>query len=127
MRTITTTTPGNGLPSPNFEFEVLDGNDIPESWVGRRVGVQTITAGPGMKVGLLQSKSAWRLVLVVDDRTGEALCIPWIAVEAVSLLEVEAPGSPKMAAQSAEEEPHPEREGTQKGSELRWWRRVFGG
>jgi hypothetical protein len=72
-------------PPPSLEFEVLDGNDIPQSWVGREVGVETVT-GPGMTVGWLQSKSTWRLV-VVDDRTGEPRCIPWVAVQAVFLLE----------------------------------------
>jgi hypothetical protein len=72
-------------PPPSLEFEVLDGNDIPQSWVGREVGVETVT-GTGMTVGWLQSKSTWRLV-VVDDRTGEPRCIPWVAVQAVFLLE----------------------------------------
>jgi hypothetical protein len=74
-------------PLPSFELEVIDGNDIPESWVGRQVGVE-IVSDPEITVGWLQSKSAWRLV-VVDDRTGEARYIPWIGVEAVSLLEEE--------------------------------------
>jgi hypothetical protein len=74
-------------PLPSFELEVLDGNDIPESWVGRQVGIETVS-DPEITVGWLQSKSAWRLV-VVDDRTGEARYIPWIGVEAVSLLEEE--------------------------------------
>ena len=72
---------------PSFELEVLDGNDIPESWVGQQVGVETVSS-PEITVGWLQSKSAWRLV-VVDDRTGEIRYIPWIGVEAVSLLEEE--------------------------------------
>ena len=77
-----------GPPLPSFDFEVLDGNDLPESWVGRRVGVETVTSPQRLTVGQLQSKSAWRLI-VVDDRTGEVRCIPWIVVEAVSLLEEE--------------------------------------
>jgi hypothetical protein len=75
-------------PLPSFELEVLDGNDLPESWVGRQVSVETVTSPQRLTVGQLQSKSAWRLI-VVDDRTGEVRCIPWIAVEAVSLLEEE--------------------------------------
>jgi hypothetical protein len=77
----------SGPPLPSFELEVLDGNDIPESWVGQQVGVETVSS-PEITVGWLQSKSAWRLV-VVDDRTGEIRYIPWIGVEAVSLLEEE--------------------------------------
>ncbi len=77
-----------GDSSPlNLEFEVLDGNDVPHSWVGRKVGIETVTA-PGMVVGWLQSKSAWRLV-IVDDRTGEPRCVPWVALEAIFLLEEE--------------------------------------
>jgi hypothetical protein len=72
---------------PSFELEMLDGNDIPESWVGQQVGVETVSS-PEITVGWLQSKSAWRLV-VVDDRTGEIRHIPWIGVESVSLLEEE--------------------------------------
>jgi hypothetical protein len=74
-------------PIPSFELKVLDGNDIPESWIGQQVSVETVSS-PEITAGWLQSKSAWRLV-VVDDRTGEARCIPWIEVEAVSLLEEE--------------------------------------
>jgi len=77
----------SGSALPGFEIEVLDGNDIPESWVGRQVGVETVS-DPEITVGWLQSKSAWRLV-IVDDRTGEARYIPWIGVEAISLLEEE--------------------------------------
>jgi hypothetical protein len=77
-----------GPPLPSVDFEVLDGNDLPESWVGRQVGVETVTSPQRPTVGQLQSKSAWRLV-VVNERTGEVRCIPWIAVEAVSLLEEE--------------------------------------
>jgi hypothetical protein len=72
-------------PPLNLQFEVLDGNDVPHSWVGRKVGVETVTA-PRMVVGWMQSKSTWRLV-VVDDRTGEPWCVPWIAVEAIFLFE----------------------------------------
>ncbi len=73
--------------SPPFSpgFEVLDGDDVPHSWVGRKVGVETVTA-PGLVVGWLQSKSAWRLV-VVEDQTGEPKCMPWVAVEAIFLFE----------------------------------------
>src|SRR5215211_3413525 len=74
-------------PIPSFELEVLDGNDIPESWIGQQVGVE-IVSSPEITAGWLQSKSAWRLV-VVDHRTEEARYIPWIEVEAVSLLEEE--------------------------------------
>jgi len=77
-----------GPPIPSFDFEVLDGNDLPESWVGRQVGVETVTSPQELTIGQLQSKSAWRLI-VIDDRTGKVRCIPWIAVEAVSLLEEE--------------------------------------
>jgi hypothetical protein len=72
-------------PPLTTEFEVLDGNDVPHSWVGRKVGVETVSA-PGLVVGWLQSKSAWRLV-VVEDQTGEPWCVPWVAVEAVFLFE----------------------------------------
>ncbi len=73
--------------SPPFRpgFEVLDGDDVPDSWVGRKVGVETLTA-PGVIEGWLQSKSTWRLV-VVDDRMGEPKCVPWVAVEAIFLME----------------------------------------
>jgi hypothetical protein len=74
----------------SLEIEVLDGNDVPHSWVGRKVGVETVTA-PGMVVGWLQSKSAWRLV-IVEDRTGEPRYVPWVAVEAIFLLEEEPEG-----------------------------------
>ena len=77
-------------PPHNLEFEVLDGNDVPHSWVGGKVGVKTITAS-GLIVGWLQSKSAWRLV-VVEDRTGEPWCVPWVAVEAIFLFEEEPEG-----------------------------------
>ena len=77
-------------PPLSLEFEVLDGNDVPHSWVGGKVGVETITAS-GLIVGWLQSKSAWRLV-VVEDRTGEPWCVPWVAVEAISLFEEEPEG-----------------------------------
>ncbi len=73
----------SGSFSPGFE--VLDGDDVPDSWVGRKVGVETLTA-PGVIVGWLQSKSTWRLV-VVDDRTGEPRCVPWAALEAIFVLE----------------------------------------
>lgn len=88
-------------PPPSLEFEVLDGNDIPQSWIGREVGVETVS-GPGMTVGWLQSKSTWRLV-VVDDRTGEPRCIPWVAVQAVFLLEEEPEA--QTARQEAEQVP----------------------
>ena len=73
---------GDTLPL-NLEFKVLDGNDLPNSWVGRKAGVETITA-PGLIVGWLQSKSTWRLV-VMEDRTSEPWYVPWIAVEAIFL------------------------------------------
>ena len=88
--------------SPPFSpgFEVLDGDDVPDSWVGRKVGVETLTA-PGLIVGWLLSKSTWRLV-VVDERTGEPRCVPWVALEAISLLEVpEGPAARKEAKQVA--------------------------
>ncbi len=72
-------------PPRSFEFEVLDGNDVPHSWVGREVGVKSVTAS-GLIVGWLQNKSAWRLV-VVENQTGEPWCVPWVAVEAIFLLE----------------------------------------
>src|SRR5688500_14202346 len=89
-------------PPCSLEFEVLDGNDLPHSWVGRKVGVETVTA-PGMLVGWLQSKSAWRLI-VVEDRTGEVSCVPWIAVEAIVLVEEESgvPGSSETVAEGAD-------------------------
>jgi hypothetical protein len=71
-------------------FEVLDGDDIPDSWVSRKVGVETLTT-PGVIVGWLQSKSTWRLV-IVDDRTGEPRYVPWVALEAIFLLEEEPEG-----------------------------------
>ncbi len=77
-------------PPYSLEFELLDGNDVPHGWVGLKVGIETVTA-PGMVVGWLQSKSASRLV-VVEDRTGEPRCVPWIAVEAILLLEEEPEG-----------------------------------
>src|SRR3712207_2300052 len=36
--------PLGGSPPRSFEFEVLDGNDVPHSWVGREVGVKSVTA-----------------------------------------------------------------------------------
>jgi hypothetical protein len=77
-------------PPLSLEFEVLDGNDVPHSWIGRKVGVETVTA-PGMVVGWLQSKSAWRLV-IVENRTGAPRCVPWVALEAIFLLEEEPEG-----------------------------------
>jgi hypothetical protein len=77
-------------PPLSLAFEALDGNDLPHGWIGRKVGIETISA-PGMVVGWLQSKSAWRLV-VVEDRTGEPICVPWVAVEAILLLEEEPEG-----------------------------------
>jgi hypothetical protein len=113
----------------NFEFEVLDGNDLPHSWVGRKVGVETVTA-PGMLVGWLQSKSAWRLI-VVEDRTGEVSCVPWIAVEAIVLVEEESgvPGSSETVAEGADwGAPRSGTEGPQEAAQPRsWWRRMFGG
>ncbi len=88
--------------SPTFSsgFEVQDGDDVPDSWVGRKVGVETLTT-PGVIVGWLQSKSTWRLV-VVDERTGEPWCVPWVALEAIFLLEEpEGPVAPKEAQQVA--------------------------
>ena len=82
--------PFGDSPPCSLEFKVLDGNDLPHSWVGRKVGIETVTA-PGIMVGWLQSKSAWRLV-VVEDRTGEPICVPWVAVEAILLLEEEPEG-----------------------------------
>ncbi len=78
--------------SPTFssEFEALDGDDVPDSWVGRKVGVETLTT-PGLMVGWLQSKSTWRL-MVVDHRTGEPRYVPWVALEAILLLEEEPEG-----------------------------------
>ena len=86
-----------------FEFEVLDGNDLPHSWVGRKVEIETVTA-PGMVVGWLQSKSTWRLV-IVEDRTGEVFCVPWIAVEAIVLVEEESgvAGSPETVAEGVDQ------------------------
>ena len=86
-------------PPLSLEFEVLDGNDVPHSWVGGKVGVETITAS-GLIIGWLQSKSAWRLV-VVEDRTGEPWCVPWVAVEAIFLFEEEPEGP--MACQEAKQ------------------------
>ncbi len=86
-------------PPLSLEFEVLDGNDLPHGWIGRKVGIETVSA-PGMVVGWLQSKSAWRLV-VVEDRTGEPRCVPWVAVEAILLLEEEPEGP--MACQEAKQ------------------------
>ena len=86
-------------PPLNLEVEVLEGNDVPHSWVGRKVGIETVTA-PGMMVGWLQSKSAWRLV-VVEDRTGEPFYVPWVAVEAIFLFEEEPEGP--MARQEAKQ------------------------
>ena len=77
-------------PPHNLGFEVLDGNDLPHSWVGREVGVKTVTAS-GLIVGWLQSKSTWRLV-VVENQTGEPFSVPWVAVEAIFLLEEEPEG-----------------------------------
>ncbi len=89
--------------SPPFSpgFEVLDGDDVPDSWVGRKVGVETLTT-PGPIVGWLQNKSPWCLV-VVDDRTGEPRCVPWVALEAIFLLEEEPeePAARKEAKQVA--------------------------
>ena len=78
--------------SPPFSpgFEVLDGDDVPDSWIGRKVGVETLTT-PDVIVGWLQSKSTWRLV-VVDDRSGEPRCVPWVALEAIFPLEEEPEG-----------------------------------
>ena len=86
-------------PPLSLEFEVLDGNDVPHSWVGGKVGVI---------VGWLQSKSAWRLV-VVEDRTGEPWCVPWVAVEAIFLFE-EEPEAP-MARKEAKQVAGPDRPG----------------
>ena len=117
-------------PPLNLQFEVLDGNDLPHSWVGRKVGVETVTA-PGLLVGWLQSKSTWRLV-VVEDRTGEPWCVPWVAVEAIFLFkeDPDAPRSPETAS------PLPERasprsgtggsqEPAERGREP-WYKRWFG-
>jgi hypothetical protein len=110
-----------------FEFEVLDGNDLPHSWVGRKVGVETVSA-PGMLVGWLQSKSTWRLE-IVDDRTGELFCAPWIAVEAIVLVEEESgvPGSSETVAEGADRGGAPRSAGgePQQTSERPWWRRMF--
>jgi hypothetical protein len=111
-----------------FEFEVLDGNDLPHSWVGRKVGVETVSA-PGMLVGWLRSKSTWRLE-IVDDRTGELFCVPWIAVEAIVLVEEESgvPGSPETVAEGTDKgTPRSAAGGPQQTSESPWWRRMFGG
>lgn len=121
-----------GPPIPSFDLEVLDGNDIPERWVGRQVGVETVSS-LGITAGWLQSKSAWRLV-VVDDRTGEARCIPWVDVEAVSLLEEEPEA--QTARREAERVPRldrathdPTAEGCQRPTSGSWggrWRRWCG-
>jgi hypothetical protein len=111
-----------------FEFEVLDGNDLPHSWVGRKVGVETVSA-PGMLVGWLQSKSTWRLE-IVEHGTGELFCVPWIAVEAIVLVEEESgvPGSPETVAEGADQgTPRSAGGGPQQTSESPWWRRMFGG
>ncbi len=111
-----------------FEFEVLDGDDLPHSWVGCKVGVETVSA-PGMLVGWLRSKSTWRLE-IVDDRTGELFCVPWIAVEAIVLAEEESgvPGSPETVAEGADKgTPRSAGGGPQQTSERPWWRRMFGG
>ena len=114
-------------PPLSFEFEVLDGNDLPHCWVGRKVGVETVTA-PGMVVGWLQSKSTWRLV-IVDDRTGELFCVPWIAVEAIVLAEEESgvPGSPETVAEGADRVTTPQSAGggPQETSVRPWWRRML--
>jgi hypothetical protein len=105
-------------PPRSFEFEVLDGNDLPHSWLGRKVGVETVTA-PGLLVGWLQSKSTWRLE-IVDDRTGEPWYVPWVAVEAIFLFkeEPDAPGSPETVAEmSMEPEPTESRESPETSSE----------
>jgi len=118
-------------PPRSFEFEVLDGNDLPHSWLGQKVGVETVTA-PGLLVGWLQSKSTWRLV-VVEDRTGEPWCVPWVAVEAIFLFteEPDAPRSPETASPLPERALLP-RSGTgdsqepaQRGREP-WYKRWFG-
>jgi hypothetical protein len=115
-------------PPRILDFEVLDGNDLPNSWVGRKVGVETVTA-PRMGVGWLQSKSAWRLV-VVDGRTGEPWCVPWVAVEAIFLLEAEpdAPGSPETVAEMLMgPEPSETPAEAPEVAQRPWWRRMFGG
>ncbi len=114
-------------PPRGLEFEVLDGNDLPHSWVGRKVRVETVTA-PGMVVGWLQSKSAWRLV-VVEDRTGELLRVPWIAVEAIVLVEESGmPGPSEAVAEGADKggAPRSAGGGPRETSKRPWWRRVFG-
>ena len=121
--------PVSDSPPCGFEFEVLDGNDLPHSWVGRKVGVESVSA-PRMMVGWLQSKSAWRLV-VVDDRTGELFCVPWIAVEAIVLVEEQSgvPGSPETIAEGTDRITTAQSTsgGPQETSEKPWWRRMFGG
>jgi hypothetical protein len=125
-------------PPRSFEFEVLDGNDLPHSWLGRKVGVETVAA-PGLLVGWLQSKSTWRLV-VVEDRTGEPWCVPWVAVEAIFLCkeEPDAPGPPETAAdeQQGRGGPLPDAGGPQEAPEQpfteeperrSWWRRLLQG
>jgi hypothetical protein len=120
--------PFGDSPPCSLEFKVLDGNDLPHSWVGRKVGVETVTT-PGMVVGWLQGKSAWRLV-VVEDRTGELLCVPWIAVEAIVLVEDKSgvPGSFETDAEGADRDtPRSAGGGSQETSEKPWWQRMVGG
>jgi hypothetical protein len=82
-----------------------------------------------MVVGWLQGKSAWRLV-VVEDRTGELLCVPWIAVEAIFLVEDESGGSGSFETDEEGADRGTSRSaggGSQETSENPWWQRMFGG
>jgi hypothetical protein len=84
---------------------------------------------PAMLVGWLHGKSAWRL-MIVDERTGELFCVPWIAVEAIVLVEDESgrsglPGTDEEGADKGT--PRSAGGGPQETSERPWWRRIFGG